>query len=59
MKKENLEIKVPVVALRGMVILPGMITHFDVSRTRSLKAIEHALKQEQKLFIAAQRDPEE
>ena len=45
MKKENLEIKVPVVALRGMVILPGMITHFDVSRTRSLKAIEHALKQ--------------
>ncbi|MCI9007261.1 MAG: endopeptidase La [Lachnospiraceae bacterium] len=42
-----------------MVILPGMITHFDVSRTRSLKAIEHALKQEQKLFIAAQRDPEE
>lgn len=59
MKKENLEIKVPVVALRGVVILPGMITHFDVSRTRSLKAIEHALKQEQKLFIAAQRDPEE
>ena len=54
MKKENLEIKVPVVALRGMEI-----THFDVSRTRSLKAIEHALKQEQKLFIAAQRDPEE
>lgn len=59
MRKENLEIKVPVVALRGMVILPGMITHFDVSRTRSLKAIEQALKQEQKLFIAAQRDPEE
>lgn len=59
MRKENPEIKIPVTALRGMVILPGMITHFDVSRTRSLKAIEQALKQEQKLFIVAQRDPEE
>jgi len=52
------EQKMPAVALRGMTILPEMITHFDVSRSRSVKAVEKALTQEQKLFIVAQRDPE-
>lgn len=52
------EQKIPAVALRGMTILPGMITHFDVSRSRSVKAVEQALIQEQKLFIVTQRDPE-
>ena len=33
----------PVVALRGMTILPGMVIHFDVSRERSVKAIEQAM----------------
>ncbi len=56
---ENLKIKIPVVPLRGMTVLPEMITHFDVSRARSVKAVEQALKQEQRLFIVAQRDPEE
>ncbi len=52
------EMKIPVVALRGMTILPGMITHFDVSRVRSVKAVEKALKEEQKLFIVTQRNPD-
>jgi len=55
----NSEIKIPVIALRGMAVLPGMITHFDVSRPRSVHAVEQALKEEQKLFIVAQRDPED
>ncbi len=52
------ETKIPAVALRGMTVLPEMITHFDVSRARSVKAVEQALKKEQKLFIVTQKDPE-
>ncbi|MDE7319079.1 MAG: endopeptidase La [Lachnospiraceae bacterium] len=55
----ELEMKLPAVALRGMVILPEMITHFDVTRARSVKAVERALTQEQRLFITAQKDPED
>lgn len=55
---QETEWKLPAVALRGMTILPEMITHFDVSRSRSVKAVEKALTQEQKLFIVTQRDPE-
>ena len=46
----------PVVALRGMTILPGMVIHFDVSRERSVKAIEQAMLREQRVFLVAQRD---
>lgn len=55
----EVEMKLPAVALRGMVILPEMITHFDVTRVRSVKAVERALTQEQRLFITAQKDPED
>lgn len=55
----ELEMKLPAVALRGMVILPEMITHFDVTRVRSVKAVERALTQEQRFFITAQKDPED
>ncbi|MCI8429139.1 MAG: endopeptidase La [Lachnospiraceae bacterium] len=55
----ELEMKLPAVTLRGMVVLPEMITHFDVTRARSVKAVEKALTQEQRLFITAQRDPED
>ena len=46
----------PVVALRGMTILPGMVIHFDVSRERSVKAIEQAMLRDQRIFLVAQRD---
>ena len=36
-------LKIPAVALRGMVILPGMIAHFDISRDRSIRAIEQCI----------------
>ena len=47
----------PAVALRGMTILPDMIVHFDVSRSKSKKAVEHAMTTNQKLFVVTQRDP--
>jgi len=48
----------PVVALRGLVILPEMVKHFDVSRKKSLQAIEHAMVEGQKIFLVAQKDIE-
>lgn len=46
----------PAVALRGLTILPGMIAHFDVSRERSLRAIEEAMEQDQKIYLVTQRN---
>ena len=46
----------PVVALRGLTILPDMVVHFDVSRERSIKAIEQAMLREQKVFLVTQKD---
>ncbi|MCB6200955.1 endopeptidase La [Extibacter muris] len=48
----------PMVALRGMVVLPGMVTHFDVSREKSIEAIEQAMQENQKIFLTAQKDIE-
>ena len=49
----------PMVALRGMTILPEMVTHFDVSRERSVKAVEEAMLEEgQRIFLTAQKDME-
>ncbi|MEE1014394.1 MAG: endopeptidase La [Lachnospiraceae bacterium] len=48
----------PAVALRGMTILPDMIVHFDVSRSKSKKAVERAMTTNQKLFVITQRDPD-
>ncbi|HIU75864.1 MAG TPA: endopeptidase La [Candidatus Pelethocola excrementipullorum] len=48
----------PAVALRGTTILPDMIVHFDVSREKSVKAVETAMLQDQKVFLITQRDPE-
>ena len=46
----------PMVALRGLTILPEEVRHFDVSREKSLLAIEEAVKNGQKLFVSAQKD---
>ena len=54
---ENQEMRLPMVALRGMTILPEMLIHFDVSRTRSIESVQTAMKRkEQKLFLVAQRE---
>lgn len=48
----------PSIALRGTTVLPDMIVHFDVSRDRSMKAIEAAMLHDQKIFLVTQKDPE-
>ena len=49
---------IPVVALRGMTLLPSMITHFDISREKSVKAVETAMLRDQKLVVVTQKSPE-
>ena len=49
---------IPVVALRGMTILPSMITHFDISREKSVKAVEAAMLRDQRLVVLTQKSPE-
>ena len=56
---DTMIMKMPAVALRRMVILPGMVAHFDVSRAKSIKAVEEAMMDEQKIFLVAQKDVEQ
>ncbi|MBM6668160.1 endopeptidase La [Lacrimispora saccharolytica] len=48
----------PAIALRGTTILPDMIVHFDISRSRSIKAVEEAMLHDQKVFLVTQKDPD-
>ena len=50
--------KIPAVALRGMAILPGMVAHFDVSRSVSVRAVEAAMMGEQTVFLVTQKNIE-
>lgn len=51
-------VDLPVIPLRGMCVLPGMVIHFDISRKKSIKALEFAMANNQKIFLAAQSDTE-
>lgn len=53
---ENEMMSLPMVALRGMTVLPEQVVHFDVSREKSLQAVERAMREEQKIFLTAQKD---
>ncbi len=48
----------PAVALRGLSILPGMVIHFDLSREKSIEAVEQAMLGDQRLFAVTQKDAE-
>ncbi|WP_251392948.1 endopeptidase La [Mediterraneibacter agrestimuris] len=52
---ENRTRILPMVALRGMVVMPEMAVHFDISRRKSIEAIQEAMKEEQKIFLSAQK----
>ena len=54
----DLIIMLPAIALRGTTILPDMIVHFDISRVRSVKAVEEAMLHDQKIFLITQKDTE-
>ena len=55
MEKATL-MQIPAVALRGLVIMPGMIIHFDLSREKSIRAVEQAMVDKQMLFVVTQKD---
>ncbi|MDD3339364.1 MAG: endopeptidase La [Lachnospiraceae bacterium] len=46
----------PAIALRGTTILPGMIVHFDISREKSVKAVEEAMVRDQEIFLVGQKE---
>lgn len=48
--------RIPAVALRGMTILPGMVAHFDVSRNKSIRAVENAMVEDQIIFLVTQKN---
>ena len=48
----------PAIALRGTTILPDMIVHFDISRPKSVRAVEEAMLGDQKIFLITQKDPD-
>ncbi len=53
----NSEIKsLPMVALRGMTIMPEMVVHFDISREKSIAAVQEAMVEDQKIFLVAQKE---
>ena len=50
---------IPVIPLRGLTVLPGMTLHFDVSRKKSVAAVEKAMMGEQMLFLLTQKNPDD
>lgn len=58
-EESNRNINLPSVALRGLAILPDMIIHFDLSRAKSILAVEKAMMGDQRLFLVTQKDPDE
>lgn len=56
---EDKTITMPVIALRGMTVLPKMMLHFDISRSKSVSAVEKAMVGDQKICLVAQKNPEE
>ena len=52
---DNERMSLPMVALRGMTLLPEMVVHFDVSRERSIAAVQEAMVEGQKVFLTAQK----
>ena len=56
---DNIEYsQMPMMAMRGIVVFPYMITHFDVGREKSVKALEAAMASDQTIFLVAQKDVE-
>ena len=56
---EDKKITMPAVALRGLTILPGMGQHFDISREKSVRAVETAMMGDQKVYLVTQRNPQQ
>ena len=54
---KNQHITMPALALRGLVIFPSMILHFDIARDRSINAVEEAIEHnDRRIFLVTQID---
>lgn len=56
-KKKNAE-TLPIIPLRGLLLFPHVVTHFDVGRLRSVAALEQAMGEKQRIFLIEQKDEE-
>ena len=54
--KEDKSMLLPVLALRGLVVFPGMMLQFDVGRKKSILALSKAMEDDQLIFLVTQRD---
>ena len=56
--KKNQTVELPVMPLRGLVLFPNMVLHFDVGRKKSLTALEQAMMEQQRIFLVSQKNDE-
>ncbi len=56
---QQIIVTMPVIALRGLTVLPGMTVSFDISRAKSVAAVEKAMVSDQKVGLFAQKNPED
>ena len=55
-KEQETPVTMPMLALRGLVLFPNMVLHFEVGREKSMSALNQAMKNDQKIFLVAQKD---
>ena len=55
-KKKTQPVSLPMLPLRGLMVFPHMVLHFDVGRKKSIAALERAMMEDQRIFLVAQRD---
>ena len=48
--------QMPILALRGLAVFPEMVVHFDVGREKSIRAMEAAMSEDQRIFLITQKD---
>ena len=56
MSENQLPVCMPILALRGLVVFPEMMSHFDVGREKSIRSVEEAMRADQRIFLVAQKD---
>ena len=57
-KKAKEALRLPMIPLRGLMVFPHMVLHFDVGRQKSVAALEQAMMEDQTVFLVAQKDGE-
>ncbi len=56
---EDKKLTMPMIALRGLTVLPQMTVNFDIIRDKSIAAVEQAMVGDQRVFLATQKQPDE